>query len=93
MPRQKKDVTKSKSDINRDHYKVMLDNKSYSDYLKEEKKQKQLKLTLSVEEDSALRQYCTTIGVKPQEYILGLIRDDLERNGGINGDNAASTED
>ena len=95
MPRPKKESTKGKDEINRDHYKKMLKDKTYSKYLEEKKQQKQLKLTLSVELDSALRQYCSTLDgdVKPQEYIIKLIKHDLQKNGGIISDNAASAEE
>ena len=71
-------MPKSRSEINRDYYqKKMEENKGgYSQYL-EEKKQKQLKLTLSIEQDSAIRKHCAEIQMKPQEYILKLIQKDL----------------
>ncbi len=94
MPRPRKDVKKSKDEINRDHYKVMLEDKTYSEYLKEKKQQKQLKLTLSLDEDTAIRDFCAKEGIKPQEYILRLIRTDLGLpNGDINGRNTSSTEE
>ena len=90
MPRPKKETLKSKEEINQDHYKKMVENhKSYSDYLQKEKNQKQLKLTLSLEIDSALREYCKRIDKTPQEHILSLIKNDLEKNGGISCENAA----
>ena len=65
---------------------------SYSEYLKD-KGTKQLKLSLPIEMDSALRQYCTQEGIKPQKYILELIEDALKSKGAINGENAATTEE
>lgn len=94
MPRPKKESTKSKDEINRDHYKKMLEDKTYSDYLKDKKQQKQLKLTLSVELDTAIRQFCSTQDkLTPQEYILGLIKNDLQKRGAINGVNAERIEE
>lgn len=94
MARPKKESTKSKDEINKDHYKKMLEDKSYSDYLKEKKQQKQLKLTLSIEMDSAIRQYCSTQeDLTPQAYILKLIEDDFQKRGAINGENTDPTKD
>ncbi len=54
---------------------------TYSEYL-EKKGTKQLKLTLTVEQDTAIRKYCSENNdIKPQEYIIGLIKDDLENHG------------
>ena len=94
MPRPKKESTKSKDKINRDHYKKMLEDKTYSDYLKDKKQQKQLKLTLSVELDTAIRQFCSTQDkLTPQEDILCLIKNDLQKRGAINGVNAERIEE
>ena len=94
MPRPKKESTKGKDEINRDHYKKMLKDKRYSVYLEEKKQQKQLKLTLSVEMDSAIRQYCSTQDkLTPQEYILSLIKKDLQDKGVFLANKAAVSED
>ncbi len=71
-------MPKSRSEINRDYYqKKMEESKGgYSQYL-EDKKQKQLKLTLSLEEYEAIQKYCEKEGIKAQKYILGLIREHL----------------
>lgn len=50
---------------------------TYSEYL-EKKGTKQLKLTLTLEQDSAIRKHCAEIKMKPQEYILKLIQKDLK---------------
>ena len=72
-------MPKSRSEINRDYYqKKMEENKGgYSQYL-EDKKQKQLKLTLALEEFDAIQKHCEKEGIKAQKYILGLIREDLK---------------
>ena len=49
---------------------------NYSEYLETTGK-KQMKLTLTTEEDRRVREYCDSQGIKPQDYIRGLIREDL----------------
>lgn len=51
----------------------------YKEYLEGTGK-RQLKLTLTCEEDSVLREYCEEYNLKPQDYIRELIRSNLNIN-------------
>ena len=78
-------MLKEKEKFDKERYKedVLLKNEdgttmTYKESIKQKYGKTQLKLTLTTEEDEALRAYCGEHGLKPQAFITGLIRQALE---------------